>query len=116
MTIGDLYKEVTTALNQKGIPYMVSGSMAMLAYTTGRTTRDIDIVIELSEDASDPFFEIFGSNIYLHRQAAVEEIRKRGMFNVIDHRSGMKIDFVVKKLSLPPGRVPKVKERNTLWS
>jgi hypothetical protein len=99
MTIDKLYKEVTTALDQRNIPYMVSGSMAMLAYTMGRSTRDIDIVIELSEDALDQFFEIFGSHFYLRKQVATEEIRNRGMFNVIDHRSGMKIDFVVKKNS-----------------
>lgn len=44
MSVTELFKEITTALDARNIPYMVSGSMAMLAYTVARTTRDIDIV------------------------------------------------------------------------
>ena len=58
MTITALYKEITTALENKRIPYMVSGSIAMIAYTVARTTRGIDIVVELSEDLLSAFYEM----------------------------------------------------------
>lgn len=41
-----LLKEIVEAL-EKNIPYMISGSFALSAYTIPRMTRDIDIVIEL---------------------------------------------------------------------
>jgi hypothetical protein len=100
MTIFDLLKEVTVALEKRSIPYMVSGSMAMLVYTVSRTTRDIDIVIELSEESVEEFCEIFKTNFHLHKPTVQEELRRRGMFNAIDHRSGMKIDFVIRKNNL----------------
>jgi hypothetical protein len=42
MTISDLLKEVVVALEERNIPYMVSGSMAMSVYSVARTTRDIN--------------------------------------------------------------------------
>jgi hypothetical protein len=58
------------------------------------------MVIELSTDSLEKFYEIFNSNFHLHKPTVEEELSRRGMFNVIDHRSGMKIDFVIKKNSL----------------
>lgn len=99
MSVTELYKEITSALDSKNIPYMVSGSMAMLIYTVGRTTRDIDIVIELSEESLDSFYEIFKDQFYLHKPSVEEELQRKGMFNAIDNRSGLKIDFVIRKNS-----------------
>lgn len=93
----ELLKEVVTALEQRKIPYMISGSIAMTAYAIPRMTRDIDIVIELDVELLDLFTSIFDENFYIHKQVVKEEIQKRGMFNVIDHRSGYKIDFVIRK-------------------
>lgn len=69
----------------------------MLAYSTARVTRDIDVVIELDAASLDSFCEIFKDNFYIHRPSIEEELQRRGMFNVIDNRSGFKIDFVVRK-------------------
>jgi hypothetical protein len=99
MSVTELYKEITAALDARNIPYMVSGSMAMLAYTVARTTRDIDIVIELSEKSLNSFYEIFKDQFYLHKPSVEEELHRKGMFNAIDNRSGLKIDFFVRKNS-----------------
>ncbi len=100
MSVTELYKEITSALDSRNIPYMVSGSMAMLIYTVGRTTRDIDIVIELSEESLDSFYDIFKDQFYLHKPSVEEGLQRKGMFNAIDTRSGLKIDFVIRKNSL----------------
>ncbi len=42
-------KLVTGRLAEAGISYMVTGSMAVNYYAVPRMTRDIDIVVELSE-------------------------------------------------------------------
>ena len=45
-------KEVARRLDDAGIPYMVTGSIAANFYTVPRMTRDIDIVVELSDRKS----------------------------------------------------------------
>jgi hypothetical protein len=99
MVLSELLKEIVTSLENKGLPYMVSGSLAMTAYTVPRMTRDIDIVIDIGIEDLESFLPLFERNFYINPITVNEEIRRRGMFNVIDHRSGYKIDFVVKKNS-----------------
>ena len=98
MIVG-LLQEVTEALEKAEIPYMISGSMAMLNFATSRVTRDVDIVVELKFSDFDKFVQIFEKEFYLHPESIKEAIFDCGMFNVIDHRSCYKVDFVVKKRS-----------------
>lgn len=94
----ELLKFVCGALEEKGIDYMLSGSVALNAYSIPRYTRDIDIVIELRSDNFLSFADIFTSReCYFHRETAEEEVQRQGMFNVIDWHSGMKVDFIVRK-------------------
>ena len=94
-----LLQKVTVALNEAEIPYMLSGSVAMNVYTVPRMTRDIDIVVNLQISDADTFVDIFKEGYYIHREGIEEEIRRRGMFNVIDFESGQKIDFMIRKNS-----------------
>ena len=50
----DVLKTVTRRLGDAGIPYMVTGSIAMNFYAVPRMTRDIDIVVELEISDTDP--------------------------------------------------------------
>lgn len=95
----ELFRYVCQELELRQIPYMVSGSVAMGAYTVARYTRDIDLVIELSEGQLNSFAELFDdpAEFYFHRPSVEEEIRRQGMFNVISQRSGFKIDFIIRK-------------------
>jgi len=95
--IQELLKTVTRLLDQKGIGYMISGSLAFNVYCVPRMTMDIDIVIELDQANLNDFLEIFTTGYYLNESTVKQEIRRKGMFNVIDHRSGFKIDFIVRK-------------------
>ncbi len=45
----DILKIVVERLDKADIPYMLTGSMAANFYTVPRMTRDIDIVIEITE-------------------------------------------------------------------
>ena len=95
--IQELLKTVTSLLDHKGIGYMISGSLALNVYCIPRMTMDIDIVIELDHANLNEFLEIFKKGYYLNEDTVKQEIRRKGMFNVIDHRSGFKIDFIVRK-------------------
>jgi hypothetical protein len=46
----EVLEEVTRRLDRAKIAYMVTGSIAINFYTVPRMTRDIDIVVELSEN------------------------------------------------------------------
>ena len=94
----ELLHFVSNELEAKGIDYMLSGSVALNAYSIPRYTRDIDIVIELRSENFSAFTEIFANReCYFHRESAEEEVRRQGMFNIIDWKSGMKIDFIIRK-------------------
>jgi len=60
---------VTRALNDSGIAYMITGSVAMNYYAFPRMTRDIDIVIELHRKDLTTFLGLFENDFYLSPDA-----------------------------------------------
>ena len=94
-----LLEKIVKSLETANITYMVSGSVALNTYTIPRMTRDIDIVIELQKKDIDLFCKIFESGFYIDPETVQEEVKRRGMFNVIDHQTGYKIDFIIRKNS-----------------
>ena len=93
----ELLKKITKLLELKKIPYMLSGSIALNEYTVPRMTMDIDFVVELEQNSLVNFFSIFDDKYYLNKNVVEEETNRKGMFNVIDLETGLKIDFIVKK-------------------
>ena len=55
----ELLKRITQSLDNKEIPYMLSGSIALNNYTIPRMTMDIDIIIALRNENLDEFLSIF---------------------------------------------------------
>lgn len=92
-----LLKRISNELESKQIPYMLSGSIALNNYCVPRMTVDIDIVIELYEEKLYDFLSIFDENFYYNSETVKSETKKRGMFNIIDHETGFKIDFILRK-------------------
>jgi hypothetical protein len=93
----EVLQEVSRRLEKAGIAYMITGSTAANFYTVPRMTRDIDIVVELSDRDIARFIESFEKGFYLESETVQEAIRKKGMFNLIHHGYVIKIDFVVRK-------------------
>lgn len=92
-----ILKEVAEKLNRAAIPYMVSGSVAMNFYAHPRMTRDIDIVIVLSEDNIKTFIDLFKDSFYLEEETVMNEVRRLGMFNLIHSKYIIKLDFILQK-------------------
>lgn len=88
---------VSERLMRQEIPYMVSGSMAMNQYAQPRMTRDIDIIIELSEQDVNRMVELFSADFYIDEETVSDAIEHRGMFNIIHNDSITKIDFIVRQ-------------------
>ena len=92
----DLLKRVCKSLDENKFPYMISGSIAMNIYTIPRMTMDIDIVVELSLKRIDEFTNMFPDS-YFNKTTIRNEIKRKGIFNIIDHKTGFKIDFIIRK-------------------
>lgn len=71
--------------------------MAMAAYGNPRMTRDVDVVIECSEQDTDPIVRLFEKDCYINRDAVVEAVANRSMFNIIHNEWIIKADFIVRK-------------------
>ena len=93
----DLIKDVVSRLTGAGIDYMMTGSMAMAAYSIPRMTMDIDMVIQISPDDVSGLVELFKEDFYIDEASVREAATKRGMFNVINNDSIIKLDFIVRK-------------------
>ena len=93
----EVLKEVARRLEKAAIPYMITGSIAANFYTVPRLTRDIDIVVELSQRDLDRFIPLFENDYYLEPPTLRKAVESKGMFNLIHDEFIIKIDFVVRK-------------------
>jgi hypothetical protein len=93
----DVLKSVTAQLEGAGIPCMVTGSMAANFYAVPRMTRDIDIVIELSEQDVDRVTRLFQQEFYIDRDMVHRAVRDHAMFNMIHNALVVKVDCVVRQ-------------------
>jgi hypothetical protein len=93
----EFLKTIIQFLNKNNIEYMLSGSVALGAYTLPRATRDFDFIINIKEKDTGLFSEYFKTGYYYNEDSVKDAIRQNGMFNIIDHASGFKADFVILK-------------------
>jgi len=93
----DVLRDVTARLKNAGIPYMMTGSMAMNYYAEPRMTRDIDLVVDVFPEDASSLIAAFQADYYVSREAVKDAVQQRSMFNLIHNESLVKIDFVVRK-------------------
>ncbi len=93
----EFFKNVIAFLNNQGIPYMLSGSVASSVYIVPRATRDMDIVVELSPDDVDKFVGHFGTQYYCDRDSILDASERKSMFSIIDGKSGFEAGFIILK-------------------
>ncbi|MDB4922160.1 DUF6036 family nucleotidyltransferase [Mucilaginibacter sp.] len=91
----EFFKKIIGYFDSQHIPYMLSGSIAMGLYIVPRATKDIDFVINIQPQDIDSFVAHFDGAYYCNKDA----VNRQSIFNVIDHASGFKADFVVLKSS-----------------
>jgi len=88
---------LTEKLNQEGIEYMLSGSYSSSLHGLPRATNDADIIITASEEQLTAFLQSLEDDYYVNKDAALEALSNRGMFNVIDIHNSFKADFIIRK-------------------
>lgn len=99
MSLSDLVAAVVQRLDEAGIPYMITGSLASSFHGEPRSTRDADLVIDPTPDAFRRFIDglVGAEGFYVDADAAVDALERRTQFNLIDAATGWKVDFVIRK-------------------
>ena len=96
MTAEDLLVRLVAALNAADVPYMLTGSYASSLHSIPRATRDIDIIIFPNREQLTRFIESLPpSSYHTDIEDAVDSLRRRSQFNVIDYATGWKVDFII---------------------
>ena len=89
MSVQDVFRAVQRALDDAGIPYMVTGSFAAAVHAEPRATKDIDIVIAPTTEQLRTFINLFPADrYYAQEEDALEALAHRGMFKIIDFDTG----------------------------
>ena len=98
MSLTAFLQKVVEILDEAGVQYMLTGSLAAAYYAVPRATQDIDLVLETEVEGVDRLVRgLLAVGWYVDRDAALEALRGRGQFNTIDPESGWKADFLVRK-------------------
>jgi hypothetical protein len=94
MSQQELLEEVLQVLEEKGIRYMMTGSIVSSLQGEPRSTHDMDMVVEIQEQHASELAEAFPApDYYLDKASILDAIRSRTSFNLIDVKSGDKVDF-----------------------
>jgi hypothetical protein len=99
MSQQELLKLVVARLDEVGIEYMLTGSLASSLQGEPRATHDIDLVIAIRTTASDVARTLRAAfpepQYYLDEEAIRNAIGAMGMFNMLEAQEGNKVDFWV---------------------
>jgi hypothetical protein len=92
----DLLARLVAALEAAEVPYMLTGSYASSLHSIPRATRDIDIVIFPDRDQLTRFVRSLPADrYYSDLEDAIDALKRRRQFNVIDYATGWKVDFII---------------------
>ena len=93
MTERELLADCLRRLNGLDLPYMLTGSMASNFWGIPRTTHDLDFVVSFEPDRASAIVAAFEDEFALEAASVRGAVRKAHMFNAIDRRSALKVDF-----------------------
>jgi hypothetical protein len=93
----DFLKRLIDALNNAGIPHMLSGSIGSGFHGQPRATNDVDIVIAPTESQLYSFLQSLGKDYYVSIESARDALKRQSAFNVIDMKTGWKADFIIRR-------------------
>lgn len=91
--------EVARVLEDLRIPYLFGGSIVSAIYGEPRTTVDADLVADLQPQHIQPFTAALAKDFYVEPERMADAIRRRASFNIIHHRTGLKVDIFIFKNS-----------------
>jgi hypothetical protein len=96
MEQSELLRYCTKLLEQLGLRYFVTGSVATIFFGEPRFTNDIDIVVDLPADRISELCGAFpAADFYVSEESVRSAVSRKGQFNIIHPASGLKVDIMV---------------------
>lgn len=92
----EVLRDVGRRLDDLGLPYMLTGSLAVSYYAEPRMTRDIDLVVALTTTDAPPLRRSFSPDYYVPEDLEAS-IDRAAFFNLIHLSSVTKVDIVVRR-------------------
>ena len=89
--------DISGRLELLGIPYMLTGSLAMFHYSVYRMTADIDLVMELQSRHAQMLINNLEPDYYVPHTSMRNAIESERMFNVLHQETAFKVDCVLRK-------------------
>ena len=93
MTELELFIDSIRRLNSAGVAYAVTGSMASNHWGIPRSTHDLDFVLQISEHDVRAIADAFRDDFMVDEGMIRSARQPPYHFNLIDTRSGLKLDF-----------------------
>ena len=95
---GDFLARLTSKLEAAGVPHMVVGSFASSFHGVPRSSQDLDLVIDPESSSLRRFLaDLPAAEYYADVDAALDALRRRTQFNVVDMATAWKADLIVRK-------------------
>ena len=92
----ELLQRIVEVFELLHIRYLVTGSVAAMAYGEPRMTNDIDIVAGIRKEHIPGLLQAFPvAEYYISEDMIREAIRNQGQFNIIHPSSGLKVDIII---------------------
>jgi len=111
----ELLLQIVKILNKLEIPYIITGGFAVAVLAKPRFTADIDIIVKIeSKNISQLAKELLGvdKDVYVSQEAMEDAVKNDGEFNFIHPKTGLKVDFWVKRYSFEEFKRSIVKKIN----
>jgi len=94
----DALRRLVRTLDQHGIPYMLTGSVASSYHGRPRATHDADVVIDPTAAQLDRLLQDLDTEgFYVDAVGARAAFDRRRQFNAIESGHGCKIDLIIRK-------------------
>jgi hypothetical protein len=82
-------------LEERGLRYLVGGSLASSLSGEPRSTLDVDIVVAMTESDVGPLIQALAGEFDVDEQAVLRAVRERSSVNVFHRPSAVKVDLFV---------------------
>jgi hypothetical protein len=98
MELFELLQKIIEVFEKLSISYLVTGSVASMAYGEPRLTNDIDIVADIHLFHIPGLIAAFpNEDYYIDAEMIKDAIHQVGQFNIIHPSSGLKVDVILKR-------------------
>jgi hypothetical protein len=89
-------EKVMAILEEMRCPFAVTGGLAAITYGDPRTTRGIDLIVEIEPwevNVANIFFEKFDNDFFFSLEGCREAIEQQTIFQAVDKETMFKVDF-----------------------